>query len=307
MNKYIVTLVLLAAGYYFFAMKKNMPPAPLAQKPASRARIVEQKRGSKNPTIEVSPGPTVAVAVAAQMPHTLQATHEAGPKDHGKKPLVLPYVLDGELAVVQGDIVVGAIVKEDTPPQGRANVPELRLWPSGVIPYYIQPNFSSPDRVKAAFAYFSETNIQFVPFTDQEDALIFEEGTGVCKSYVGRMGGKQPIFLPALCGPHEIAHEILHALGFIHEQNRDDRDGFIQVNFDNIDDKYRDNFEKLPPDFMKVSGLSSFDFESLMIYPPAMFAKGSQPTMQPLDKYKPIRPGHGLSRGDVERVNRAYP
>ena len=45
-----------------------------------------------------------------------------------------------------------------------------------------------------------------------------------CASYVGRKGGKQEIEMGRDCFYHgdarHIRHELLHALGFLHEQNR---------------------------------------------------------------------------------------
>jgi hypothetical protein len=153
---------------------------------------------------------------------------------------------------------------------------------------------------------FNTTSIQFVPYTNQQDVIVFQQGSGVCKSYVGKIGGAQPIWISPQCGPKEIAHEIMHALGFIHEQNRADRDGFVYVNFEHIQDDYRRNFERLPDDFMQISGLTGFDFNSLMIYHPSAFSKNDQPTMQPKNNSYEISPGTQLSDFDIERINRAY-
>ena len=59
----------------------------------------------------------------------------------------------------------------------------------------------------------------------------------------------------------------MHSLGFVHEQNRADRDQFIQIFWDNIEPEEKINFEKFSNAAMKASGSSAFDFESIMIYP----------------------------------------
>lgn len=57
-----------------------------------------------------------------------------------------------------------------------------------------------------------------------------------CWSYVGRRGGKQVLSLQRQgCVYHStVQHELLHALGFNHEQTRSDRDNHIRVQWENI-------------------------------------------------------------------------
>ena len=56
-----------------------------------------------------------------------------------------------------------------------------------------------------------------------------------CSSYVGRKGGNQEIILESGCGIlSTVLHEMMHAIGFLHEQARGDRDDFVEVNLKNI-------------------------------------------------------------------------
>ena len=221
---------------------------------------------------------------------------------------LLTYIIDDGLAVVQGDIVIGKISPDAilTSFSGSTKEPLIKLWTTTEIPYYIQPNLRNPDRVIQALTYFSNTNIRFVPYANQEDVIVFEQGQGTCKSYLGRIGGRQPLWISEACSPREIAHEIMHSLGFIHEQNRDDRDNYINVFWENINPKFKINFEKFSSASMKVTGLSQFDFESIMIYPELMFSTNGLPTIRSKIDEQVVFPAQTLTSKDIERVNKAY-
>ena len=56
---------------------------------------------------------------------------------------------------------------------------------------------------------------------------------------MGRTGGKQILSLGLGCVGSNgdfmaVQHEFMHALGFVHEQSRPDRDDYVTVDFTNI-------------------------------------------------------------------------
>jgi len=52
-----------------------------------------------------------------------------------------------------------------------------------------------------------------------------------CNSHVGRIGGQQFVNMMPWCFP--TIHEIMHALGFGHEESRRDRDYYMAFNWTN--------------------------------------------------------------------------
>lgn len=58
---------------------------------------------------------------------------------------------------------------------------------------------------------------------------------GGCSSQVGRIGGMQRVTLGDGCiYPGIVMHELMHTVGFWHEQSRWDRDEHVRVNYENI-------------------------------------------------------------------------
>ena len=77
-------------------------------------------------------------------------------------------------------------------------------------------------------------------------------------------------FDEGLTGP---VHELVHALGFVHEHTRPDRDSFVSVNFDNVKAGKEGNFEKRPQgysDFFRKDSVNAmntpYDVLSLLHY-----------------------------------------
>lgn len=98
----------------------------------------------------------------------------------------------------------------------------------------------SPDAVersviaRAISDYHANTCIKFRPRTTETDYVTFTKGNG-CSSLVGKAGGAQPVTLGQGCVYTGIViHELMHAVGFWHEQSRFDRDDFVTVYPQNI-------------------------------------------------------------------------
>ena len=82
----------------------------------------------------------------------------------------------------------------------------------------------------------SEMCIRDSPQTDQTDYIFIRSGRG-CASYIGRQKGVQNMNIDreeCLTKQGNIMHELLHALGFLHEHTRSDRDDYINIHLENV-------------------------------------------------------------------------
>lgn len=150
-----------------------------------------------------------------------------------------------------------------------------------------------------------------MPRGGEDDYVIFDNEPTGCWSSVGRIGGEQTInFQTPGCMSKvgSVIHEILHAVGFFHEQSRFDRDNFVKINYKNIPrDKYV-NFEKISEDEISSYGVA-YDYESVLHYSPYAFSMNGKATIEALrDTKQSDKMGQreGFSKGDIMKVNAMY-
>ncbi|XP_034089769.1 low choriolytic enzyme-like [Gymnodraco acuticeps] len=176
------------------------------------------------------------------------------------------------------------------------------------IPYYITNNFSSRERAiitRGLESFSSFSCIRFRPSRSNDRDWLQIESQNGCWSFVGRRGGKQVVSL-ARSGclyHHTIQHELLHALGFNHEQTRSDRDNHIRVLLQNVVSGMEHNFNKIST----LNQGTPYDYNSVMQYFRTAFSKNGQPTMVPIPNAN-VSFGNAkeMSRNDKARLNTLY-
>lgn len=72
---------------------------------------------------------------------------------------------------------------------------------------------------------------------------------------------------------------MLHTLGFYHEQSRTDRDRYVDILWDNIEQNMWRQFQSYPKEEIDDLGFS-YDYGSVMHYGDKDFSKNGQPTIR---------------------------
>lgn len=100
-------------------------------------------------------------------------------------------------------------------------------------------------------------------------------------------------------------HEFIHAIGFFHMQNTYNRDDYVTIVLENVQEGRESPFRKL--DKSEVNDFFvKYDYESVMHYGPLAFSKNGLPTIIPKKEGVEIGQRIGLSRKDIEKINRMY-
>ncbi len=124
--------------------------------------------------------------------------------------------------------------------------------------------------------------VSFVNRTNETNYIIFTAAASGCWSYVGFIGEPQEVNLDPAQGCVNVrtaTHEILHTLGFWHEQSRVDRDTYLRIIWTNIKRGYENNFAKRA----KSNTPITYDYSSIMHYKANVFALDRKlPTLIPI-------------------------
>uniref|UniRef100_A0A3Q1HEA7 Metalloendopeptidase n=1 Tax=Anabas testudineus TaxID=64144 RepID=A0A3Q1HEA7_ANATE len=188
-------------------------------------------------------------------------------------------------------------------------------WPKSsdgkvYIPYVIANSYTSQqvDIITSSLNSFStSTCIRFIPRTTQTDYLDIQSMLG-CYSLVGRQSGRQRVSLDSSgCVKLGIVqHELIHALGFNHEQCRSDRDQHIKILL-----LYFSSTAGMEYNFNKINTLNlgtPYDYNSIMHYGRLAFSKDNvSPTMVAIPNSNTVfGTATQMSQNDIDRINLLY-
>ncbi|KAM7164064.1 hatching enzyme 1.2-like [Macrochelys suwanniensis] len=187
------------------------------------------------------------------------------------------------------------------------------FWPKSsnglvVIPYVISSSYTREEKaliVGAIQEYETLTCIHFVDRTTETDYIYISPKDG-CWSYFGKVGGSQVVSVQkgGCMRKGIIQHELNHALGMLHEQNRNDRDKYIVIAWQYISPG---DFYHFKPTRANNLGLK-YDYSSVMHYHRFAFSNTSgKATITPFpDSTVPIGQRFGISNLDVAKINKLY-
>uniref|UniRef100_H2ZMX9 Metalloendopeptidase n=1 Tax=Ciona savignyi TaxID=51511 RepID=H2ZMX9_CIOSA len=187
-----------------------------------------------------------------------------------------------------------------------------------VIGYTMTDDLKSSAKTRKAFqdafkSYKEDSCIDFEPYDKNKhipNKIAFKKGKG-CWSYVGMKDPKRgnPVSIGKGCDhPQTVMHELLHALGFLHEQSRPDRDNFVTVNLQNVFKNFEGNFVKAKAEHM-IDLKSPYDFKSIMHYNGFSFSKNRQPTLTKKDTGAAVtnpKPVNKLGGEDLKELNTLF-
>lgn len=186
-------------------------------------------------------------------------------------------------------------------------------WPNATIPFHIQEDDFTDEEIKvillAVREFHTKTCLRLKPYepTDENWISITGNDRG-CFSYVGNMneGGQQlNLFTPNCVKKGIVQHELLHSAGFYHQQSSTNRDEYIEIIWENIDEDHAGNFRKYDSNIITDYDLE-YDFDSIMHYSSKAFSKNGNATIVPKQNVSRLGQRNGFTEIDIAKLNRMY-
>ncbi|XP_055837672.1 seminal metalloprotease 1-like [Episyrphus balteatus] len=213
----------------------------------------------------------------------------------------------------EGDIILSPEQKLAIEGNSRNGlIAERYRWPNKTILYrFADGHFDASHKHSILIGMQTIENvscIRFIPveITTKTGFINITSEPG-CRSNVGYRRRIQNLNLSRGCfRPGTIVHELLHSVGFYHQQSAADRDEFVRIAYENISSGREHNFNKYSSSVVGDFGYA-YDYGSIMHYGPKSFSKNGNNTIIPIPNPN-VRIGQrdGLSWKDIQKVNAMY-
>ena len=187
-------------------------------------------------------------------------------------------------------------------------------WPNATIPFYIEDSHFSPTEITAILSaireFESKTCVRFRPYRKSDENWVFITGNeNGCWSFIGNQqkGGQQLNLQSPGCGRKgTVMHEMLHACGFLHEQSTYNRDNYVKILTENIEDEHLFNFLRYN-DSVVTDYNTTYDYDSIMHYSAYAFSKNGKPTIKATRENRTtLGQRNGFSQTDLIKLNQMY-
>jgi hypothetical protein len=221
----------------------------------------------------------------------------------------------GEAIVYQDDIIIA-----ETQVQEASGTRQFRRWKDGIISFKIEANHPYRTEILNAIENLNRnTVLWYREATDVGSKYIsIIHGDG-CYSGIGypppppfHFGDSYDVSIGVdsmgnnCASEGVIIHELLHAAGLQHEQNRRDRDKYVQIYWNNIKPEEQHNFEI--GHWLTFKDIGNYNYASVMHYACNDFRRPH--TNKTIDAKPPGSASFGqrtgLSRGDVDAIAAMY-
>merc|ERR1712215_74411 len=180
----------------------------------------------------------------------------------------------------------------------QTNLVNWQIWHRGLIPYWLDPQFSEIDResIAIAIAYIEdETCLRFEPDTDDSTPrmdIIAEDLGGSCFTvWESRVTDRREdtyaevhLSPSSSCTvPRTIVHELMHGIAFYHTHTREDRNKTVEIIEKNIKPSQSDQFEYCGGCCCDTWGLN-YDCSSVMHYARDQMSRNGKDTIKSLSE-----------------------
>jgi hypothetical protein len=230
---------------------------------------------------------------------------------------------------VEGDMVFPKGFDPKSSTRGAA-IYGNKKWPNNIIPCDLSAITDPTDQQTIVTAMYTLMYDVATPKenTNDRSACVYfrprEAGDNVylkaqygqgCSANVGYMTQQQPVMtLQKNSGPDQegcfhsqvIQHELMHVLGFYHEQSRPDRDNYLTIDVSNVEPNMVHNFNKYVWGSTVLNQGSPYDYQSVMHYGTTAFSMNGLPTMIPRQSGVSIGDALRLSPIDIAEVRHYY-